>query len=123
MLIILVYLSVVELHESLEHLRVGFVQNGIDLAEVLDHGEVVALPHSVVVREAVVSAPHDVEGGQVAPGELHGAEQVVPHVGAEDCVLALADLRGQTHDDLLQGSGLNLILAKKNRERRSVRFL
>jgi hypothetical protein len=55
---------------------------------------------------------HDVDGSQVTPGELHGPEELVPNVGAEDVVLLLGDLAGQAHQDILDGVGGQKILKK-----------
>ena len=71
-----------------------------------------ALPHGVVVGQPVVPAAHDVEGGQVPPGELHRAEEVVADVRAEDRVLALAQLGGEAEEDLLHRLGGNLVLGE-----------
>ena len=44
---------------------------------------------------------HDVQSGQVSPGELHRPEELVPDVRAKDVVLLFGDLTRQPHDDLL----------------------
>ena len=65
-----------------EDVRVGGVEVGVDLGEVGDPLEAVALAHSVVVRQAVVAAAHDVEGGEVAPRELHLESVQQSHCGS-----------------------------------------
>ena len=68
----------------------------IDLTEITQHGEPETFPDGVVVRQPVVSSSHDIEGGQITPRELHRAEEIVSHVAAEDGILPLTDLTGQT---------------------------
>ena len=42
---------------------------GVDFGPVRNFWEAEAVSHGVIVREAVVSASHDVQGGQV-PGKI-----------------------------------------------------
>ena len=105
-----VHLAFVGFGELLEYLGVGAVESRVYFSEIVDHGQVVALAHRVVVRQTVVPAPHDVQGGQISAGELHRAEQVVPDVRAQDRVLLLGQLRREPHQEFLEGLAVNFIL-------------
>ncbi len=60
----------------MEQLRPLAVELRVDVGPVLDLWEAEASPDGVVVWEAVVPPPHYVEGGEVAAGVLHRAEQL-----------------------------------------------
>ena len=70
-----VYIAWYILISLVEHVWVLGPLVGVDLAEVVDHGEPEALPNRVVVRQPVIPAPHDVERRQVQRNLMRQHEQ------------------------------------------------
>ena len=73
------------------------------LPEMINHGKSKAFTDGVVIGQTIISSPHNVQRGQISAGELHGAKQVVPDVGAEHGIFTLRNLASQAHQDLVNG--------------------
>ena len=103
----------VESSQPVKNFRRFFEQFGIDVLPRLDFWQAMALSHFIVVWQAVIPAPHNINCSQISPGEFHGPEKHISHIRTQNIVLTLTNLTGKSHQDFFKRFRVKCVLKNK----------